>query len=131
MAMTQTVESGAAVRERARALAQTIEQSEAFRAYKVAEAALDADAALGSTLAALQARDQELGQSQAWGGADPTEVRAVQQEWQDLATNPILVAHAAARENLIALFGEVAVGITEGTGIDFGSACAPAGGCCG
>lgn len=131
MTMTQAVEPGAAVRERARALAQAIGESGAFRAYEAAQEALDMDAELGSRLAALQARDQRLRMSRSWGGADPAEVSALQQEWQDLTTHPVLAAQATARQDLIGLFDEVAAEISKGTGIDFGSACAPAGGCCG
>lgn len=121
--------TGAAL-ERARALARAIGESAAFRAFEVAQEALEADADLGSRLSAFQVREQELRLSRSWGGADPEEVRAMEREWEDLAKHPVLAAHLAAGEGLAALLREVAAAISEGVGLDYGAACAPAGGCC-
>jgi len=120
----------AAVLDRAQALARAIGESAAFRAFEAAQDALDADANLGSRLSAFQMREQELRLSRSWGGADPEEVRALEREWEDLAKHPVLAAHVAAREGLVGLLREVAAAISEGVGLDYGAACAPAGGCC-
>ena len=120
----------AAALERARALARAIGDSAAFRAFEAAQEALQTDADLGSSLSAFQVREQELRLSRSWGGADPEEVRALEREWEDLAKHPVLAAHLAAREGLASLLREVAGQISEGVGLDYGAACAPAGGCC-
>jgi cell fate (sporulation/competence/biofilm development) regulator YlbF (YheA/YmcA/DUF963 family) len=125
-----TANPAALARERARALARAIGESAVFRAFEAAEEALDANAELRSRIAAVQAREQELRMSQAWGGVSPDELKALEREWEDLATHPVFAAHLAARQDLVGLLREVAGVISEGVGLDFGSACAPAGGCC-
>jgi cell fate (sporulation/competence/biofilm development) regulator YlbF (YheA/YmcA/DUF963 family) len=120
----------AAALERARALARAIGESAAFRAFEAAQEAFAADADLGFRLSAFQVREQELRLSRSWGGADPEEVRAMEREWEDLAKHPVLAAHVAAREELLRLLREVAGAIGEGVGLDYGAACASAGGCC-
>lgn len=54
----------------------------------------------------------------------------MEREWKDIAKHPVLAAHMAARDELVGLLREVAAAISEGVGLDFGVACAPAGGCC-
>jgi cell fate (sporulation/competence/biofilm development) regulator YlbF (YheA/YmcA/DUF963 family) len=115
--------------ECARALARAIGESAAFRAFEAAQEALDADRELGTRLSAFQMREQELRLSRTWGGTDPEEERALTREWEDLARHPVLAAHLGAREELLALLREVSEGISEGVGLDYGAACAPAG-CC-
>lgn len=119
-----------AVVDRARALARTIGETAAFRAFEAAQEAFEADADLGFRLSAFQVREQELRLARSWGGADPEEVRAMEREWEDLAKHPVLAAHMAARQELLGLLREVAGAIGEGVGLDYGAACAPAGGCC-
>ena len=120
----------AAAVEKARALARAIGECEAFRAFEAAQEALDSDSQLSARLAAVQVREQELRASRAWGGADPEEEKALELEWEDLASQPALLAHLSARDNLQALLREVVVEIGEGIGVDYAAACAPAGGCC-
>lgn len=120
----------AAAVEKARALARAIGESEAFRAFEAAQEALDSDSQLSARLAAAQVREQELRASRAWGGADPEEEKALELEWEDLASQPALLTHLTARDNLLALLREVVGEIGEGIGVDYGAACAPAGGCC-
>lgn len=116
--------------ERARALALAIGESAAFRAFEAAQEAMDADADLGARLAEAQRQEQELRLARAWGGASDEDERALERVWQDLASRPTLAAHMAARDELLALLREVAAAIGDGVGLDFGGACAPAGGCC-
>ena len=121
----------AAALDRARTLARAIGESAVFRAFEAAQEALEADAELGARLSAFQVREKELRLSRSWGGADPEEVRAMEREWEDLAKHPVLAAHVAAREQLVGVLREVAAAISEGVGLDYGTACAPAGGGCG
>ncbi len=116
--------------EQARSLARAIGESAAFRAYEKAQDALDGDVELGKRLSALQMREQELRLTRAWGGAEPDEVRAIEREWEDIAGHPVLASHMEARDRLVELLREVAASISEGIGVDYGTACAPAGGCC-
>lgn len=116
--------------EKAKALARALGATPAFRALEAAHEALHADQELRQSLAAFQARQQELQLSQAWGGADPEAVQALEREWEGLASRPTLAAQLAARDELVAQLREVVAEIGEGVGLDFGEACAPAGGCC-
>ncbi len=116
--------------DRARALARAIGESAAFRTFEAAQEALEADAELGQRLSAFQTREQELRLARAWGGADPDEVRAMDREWEDLAKHPVMAAHLAAREELLGLLREISGAISAGVGLDYGTASAPAGGCC-
>lgn len=116
--------------DRARALARAIGESAAFRAFETAHEALEANADLRAGLAAYQMREQQLRLSRAWGGADPEDERALEREWQVLANQPALAADLAARQKLLVLLREVGEAISDGVGLDFGVACAPAGGCC-
>ncbi len=120
----------AAALDRARALALAIGETAAFKAFEAAQEALEADTALGESLVAFQQREQELRLARAWGGADPEELRALEREWEELAKNPVLAAHTAAQNKLVALLREVSAAISEGVALDYGAACAPAGGCC-
>ena len=120
----------AAAVEKARALARAIAESAAFRAFEAAQEALESDSRLSARLAAVQVREQELRASRAWGGADPEEEKALEREWEELASQPALLAHLTARDNLTVLLREVVGGIGEGIGVDYGAACAPARGCC-
>ncbi len=131
--MTTTVAAAdpeTAVLDRAHALALAIGESGAFHAFEAAQEALDADTTLMERLAAFQIREQELRLARAWGGADADEVAAMEREWNDLSSQPVLAAHLAARDELLALLREVGAQISEGVGLDFGEACSPAGGCC-
>jgi cell fate (sporulation/competence/biofilm development) regulator YlbF (YheA/YmcA/DUF963 family) len=131
MTTTQAaVDHTAVALERARALARAIGESAVFRAFEAAQEALESDADLGFRLSAFQVREQELRLSRSWGGADPEEVRALEREWEDPAKHPVLAAQVAARTELLGLLREVAGAIGEGVGLDYGAACAPAGGCC-
>ncbi len=130
MTTTQATDPKTLALERARSLARAIGESAAFRAFEKAQEALEADAKLSERLSALQMREQELRLTRAWGGADPEEVRAIEREWADIAGHPVLAAHMAARDGLVVLLREVAASISEGIGVDYGAACAPAGGCC-
>lgn len=131
MTTTQTdVSSTATALDRARALARAIAESAEFRAFEAAAEALEEDGGLAQRLSSYQIHEQELRQSRAWGGADPQEVRALELEWEDLATHPILARQLAARDALLRLMREISSAISEGAGLDYGAACAPAGGCC-
>lgn len=116
--------------EKAHALARAIADSPAFREFERANKALEADAELTGRIAAFQLREQELRLSRSWGGADPEDEKALEREWQDLSSQPAFAAGIAARDALLALLRDVAGAITDGVGIDYGAACAPAGGCC-
>jgi cell fate (sporulation/competence/biofilm development) regulator YlbF (YheA/YmcA/DUF963 family) len=124
------VSEATAALDKARALARAIGECEAFRAFEAAQEALEGDRELSARLAAVQVREQELRASRAWGGADPAEEKALEREWEELASQPALLAHLTARDNLLALLREVVGEIGEGIGVDYGAACAPAGGCC-
>ena len=104
--MTTTEAPGAATTQerialdRARALARAIGATAAFRKLEAAQEAIDADSELRLRIGEFNVREQELRSARAWGGADPNDESALEREWQDLASHPVLAAHLAARQEL-------------------------------
>ena len=119
-----------AVMESARSLAQTVGRSEAFRRFEAAQEAFMADRPLRARLDELNARAQQLRVARMWGGADPAQDEALQQELDTVADVPTLQQFLATQEALRALLQEVTKKITKEIGVDYGAACSPAGGCC-
>lgn len=120
----------AIARDRARALARAIGESPSFRAFEAAQEALLANRELQARLDTYRSRLQELQTSRAWGGADPLAEEALEAEWSRLAATREVRNYLHAQEALTALLREVAAIITQATGLDFGAACSPSGGCC-
>lgn len=129
-AVTAPENLNSAVTESARALAKAIARSEAFRRFEAAQEAFMADRSLRTRLDQLQARAQKLRAARMWGGADPVQETALQQEMDSLADIPVLQEFYGAQDALRALAHEVTKKITEDIGVDYGAACSPAGGCC-
>ena len=77
-----------------------------------------------------QRRQQEFQNTRAWGGADPVSEQQLDAEWQILSRTPEVQAYMEAQQELIDLCAEIVSTISAGIGVDFGRACAPAGGCC-
>jgi len=115
---------------RARTLARAIGESVRFRAFEAARKTLVADAELTRRLHRYQSRERELAPLRAHGGADPREEGALEVEWHSLSEIPVVRAFLQAQEELEAFFESVAQAITEAAGLDYASACVPAGGCC-
>lgn len=116
--------------ENARALAREIGESSAFRAFEAAQEALMADEEVNRKLQAFQARRQEAWFARTWGGGDPAKEEALEEEWRALSRMPTLRANLRAQEELTSLLRDVVEIISQEIGIDYGAACAPAGGCC-
>lgn len=125
---TQELTAGAL--ESARSLAQAIGESDIFRRFETAQDAFQADATAQSRLRAYQAHQQDLRVAAMWGGEAQEEQRALEREWQELSRLPTLQEYLQAQDALRELFRDVTGRITQGIGVDYGAACAPAGGCC-
>jgi cell fate (sporulation/competence/biofilm development) regulator YlbF (YheA/YmcA/DUF963 family) len=116
--------------EKARALARAVGESLSFKAFEAAQEALMADGEVHRRLQAFQRRQQEVRVARAWGGADPAEDAALEEEWRTLSRTATLQAHLRAQEQLTDALRMVAGIISRDIGIDYGAACSPAGGCC-
>ena len=116
--------------EKARALARAIGESPSFQAFEAAQEALVADREVTRKLQAFQRRQQEVRFARAWGGGDPAQETALEEEWRTLSRTATLQAHLRAQEQLTDALRMVAGIISQDIGIDYGAACSPAGGCC-
>lgn len=116
--------------DRARALARAIGESPPFQAFEAAQEALLGNAELQARLDAYRSRLQDLQTSRAWGGADRLAEEALEEEWDELSATREVRSYLHAQEALTAFLRQVATIITRETGLDFGAACSPAGGCC-
>lgn len=124
------VDLQAAALEKARALARAVGESPSFKAFEAAQEALMSDQEVNRRLQDYQRRQQEVWFARTWGGADPAQEGALEEEWRALSQTPILRVYLRAREQLTDVLRVVAGMISQEIGIDYGAACAPAGGCC-
>ncbi len=129
-AVLSGVDLEATALDKARALARAIGESAAFRAFEAAQEALAADQDVSRRLQAFQRRQQEVQLARTWGGVDPLEEEGLEEGWRKLSLMPALRSYLHAQEDLTALLREVAGVISQEIGVDYGAACAPAGGCC-
>ncbi len=116
--------------EKARALARAIGRAAAFKAFEAAQEALLADEEVTRKLQTYQTRQREVQLARMWSGDDPAQESALEAEWGALAQMPTLRAYLQAQEGLTGLVREVVEIINQEVGVDYGAACAPAGGCC-
>lgn len=114
----------------ATAVGRALGRTATFRKYEVAQETFMNTAGLRDRLEAYQRRQQDLQNARAWGGADPTAEQQLDAEWERLSRMPEIQGYMEAQQELIELCGQVVNRISAGVGIDFGRACAPAGGCC-
>lgn len=121
----------AAAMDAARALARTIGESVAFRAFEEARDTLMADATMTRRLRSHQRRRQAFETARSWNGADSREADELEAEWRVLAEIPAIREYLRTQDELVMLLREVAALISQELGMDYASACAPAGGCCG
>jgi cell fate (sporulation/competence/biofilm development) regulator YlbF (YheA/YmcA/DUF963 family) len=120
----------APVLARARTLAHAIGESPPFLAFEAARKVLVADAELTRRLHRHQSRERELAPLRAQGGLDPREEEALEAERRSLWGVPVVRAFLSAQEEFEAFLAAVAQVVTEAAGLDYASACAPAGRCC-
>jgi cell fate (sporulation/competence/biofilm development) regulator YlbF (YheA/YmcA/DUF963 family) len=124
------VDLQAAALEKARALALAVGESPSFKAFEAAQEALMADHEVNRRLQDYQRRQQEAWFARTWGGEDSAQEAALEEEWRALSQSPSLQAYLRAQERLTDVLRAVAGMISQEIGIDYGAACAPAGGCC-
>jgi len=129
-AVVNGVNLEAAALDAARALARAVGESLSFRAFEAAQEALMADQEVNRRLQDYQRRQQEVWFARTWGGADPAQEGALEEEWRALSQTPILRVYLRAQEQLTDVLRVVGGMISQEIGIDYGTACAPAGGCC-
>jgi len=111
-------------------LGHALVRSPAFRNFEAAQEAFMKADGLRERFDRYQRRRQDLQNARAWGGLDPAVERELDAEWQRLSRMPEVQAYQEAQEELIQLCTQIVAKISAGVGIDFGRACAPAGGCC-
>lgn len=129
-AVANGVNLEAAALDAARALARAVGESPSFKAFEAAQEALMSDQEVNRRLQDYQRRQQEVWFARTWGGADPAQEAALEEEWRALSQTPILRVYLRAQEQLTDVLRVVGGMISQETGIDYGAACAPAGGCC-
>ncbi len=129
-AVVNGVNLDAAALEKARALARAVGESSSFKAFEAAQEALMADREVNRRLQEYKRRQQEVWFARTWGGGDSAQEASLQEEWRALSQTPTLRAYLGAQEQLTDLLRAVAGMISQEIGIDYGAACAPAGGCC-
>ena len=129
-AVVNGVNLEAAALDAARALARAVGESPSFKAFEAAQEALMSDQEVNRRLQDYQRRQQEVWFARTWGGADPAQEGALEEEWRALSQTPILRVYLRAQEQLTDVLRVVGGMISQEIGIDYGTACAPAGGCC-
>lgn len=129
-AVVNGVSLEAAALDAARALARAVGESASFRAFEAAQEALMADREVNRRLQEYQRRQQEAWFARTWGGGDSAQEAALEEEWRALSQTQTLRAYLRAQERLTDVLRVVAGMISQEIGIDYGAACAPAGGCC-
>jgi len=115
----------------ARALARAIGESATFRAFEEARDTLMTDVELTRRLRSYQRRRQEFETVRSWGGGDPREADKLEAEWRALVEVRLVREYLRTQDDLVVFLREVAALISQEIGMDYASACAPAGGCCG
>ncbi|GAO01256.1 YlbF family regulator [Anaeromyxobacter sp. PSR-1] len=123
-------DTASATMDAARSLGRTIGETSAFKRFEIAFESFCADADAQRRLTDHRTRQLEVQQAATWGGADPSEERRLEEEWAALLALPVVHDYVHAEEHLTSLLREAAERISRGVGMDFGAACAPAGGCC-
>ncbi len=124
------VDLEAAALDAARALARAVGESLSFKAFEAAQEGLMADQEVNRRLQDYQRRQLEVGFARTWGGGDSAQEAVLEEEWRALSQTPTLRAYLLAQEQLTDVLRVVAGMISQEIGIDYGAACAPAGGCC-
>lgn len=104
--------------------AEVFSETREFQAFEEAQEALNRDEEAQRAIA----RFQEL-QRLAWFGLAPggKDLKLLRQQ---LLAMPTVKAYLEAQEDLIAFAQKVSAIVSEVIEMDFGTACAPAGGCC-
>lgn len=114
----------------ARDLASAIAESEVFRQFEEAHERFRGDSKLQQQLRDHQARQQQARLARMWNGGDSSEADELERQWDLLLENRVMERYLACEEQLRNLLRDAAGRITNKVGIDYGAACAPAGGCC-
>ena len=116
--------------EAARSLGRALGESSAFRRFEATYEVFQADEAARRKLKDFQSWQQELRTAAMWGGVDRREQEKLEREWQSVSAMPSLSDYLRAQNDLTTLLREATGKISKEIGVDYGAACAPAGGCC-
>jgi cell fate (sporulation/competence/biofilm development) regulator YlbF (YheA/YmcA/DUF963 family) len=116
------------VAEAARALARAVANSEVFRRFEAAQEQFTRDKKLQQQLRDYEVQQQQARLVRMWTGGE--DGKTSEQQWNSLLENPVLKNYLTCEEELRGLLRDAAGRITSEVGIDYGAACAPAGGCC-
>lgn len=127
---TSTSQELAVALEAARALGRALGESPVFERFEAAYDAFQSDTDTRRRLEDYQARQQEVRLAAMWGGADPLEQEYLEREWRSLSALPTLAGYLRGQNQLRIMLREVTGKISAETGVDYGAACSPSGGCC-
>ncbi len=111
-------------------LALALKDSPAYeRLSRVAER-LEENSEANRLFSDYQSAVQQFESKKGWGGQSDEEVSRINALQAELRANEIIAEYIAAQEDLIQLFRETNVAISERLGIDFAKLAIPAKGCC-
>ena len=114
----------------ARRFARVLAATPEFRAFEAAHERLAADRDAGGLLHRLQAAEQQVAMLQTWGGVATDALEDLARLRAEAAEHSTIKMLFAAQDGLLRLLRDAAGIISAETGLDFGAACRPAGGCC-
>lgn len=128
-APTVTDTATAQVRAAARAFAQALAETPAFKAFEEAGAMLDNDLPAQQAIAAYEARQQSLQMMLQLNAVSPEERAELSRLHQAILAERGVVAYLQAQDNVIILCRATAELLSERIGLNFAAACRSR--CCG
>ncbi len=111
-------------------LALALKESPAYERLSQVSERLEGNSEAARLLSDYQTAAQDLESKKSWGGQSDEEVSRINALQHELRANEIIADYIGVQEDLVQLFRETNVAISERLGIDFAKLAKPAKGCC-